>query len=100
MGLVAARMADAATSVRTHIFAIFFISFSLSFFVLSCSLYYEVRAALDERLAFFNAPGSKGGENRAVSVAHEMSALQTRLGKKMRAGRRERTTIRGPPWSG
>ena len=47
----AARIADAATSVMTHICAIFFISFSLSsVFVLACSLYYGGRAGLDETI--------------------------------------------------
>src|ERR1700722_7834033 len=55
MGLFAARMAVAATSVMTHICAIFFISSSLSFvFVLSCNLYYEFHARMDEAFAVFS----------------------------------------------
>jgi hypothetical protein len=51
MGFVAANIADAATSVRTHNCAIFFIFCSLfSFLILPCSLYYGVRAELDERM--------------------------------------------------
>src|SRR5258708_19821718 len=57
MGLFAARTADAATSAMTHICAIFFISFFLSSNCdLSCSLYYEVRAGLDEPVAGFFQP--------------------------------------------
>src|SRR4029077_13379835 len=66
MGLFAARMADAATSVMTHICAIFFISFFLSSnFDLPCRLYYEVRAGLDEIFAGFFDPGktAKGDAN-------------------------------------
>jgi hypothetical protein len=54
MGLFAAKMAVAATNVMKHICAIFFISFSLSSNCdLPCSVYYEVRAGLDETIAGF-----------------------------------------------